>query len=135
MKTTGTLILGILVVLCFGLLWALNGPAKSAPISQDQQFTGKENHQIDLVAALKLMKNYESDPKAPAIKGGYFGRAAIEKVLAQPGCVGIRYYYARNDDGTPTIVIFGVDAKGFDIQTGIILDIIIPCPPFCGQPH
>jgi hypothetical protein len=134
MKTTGTLILGILVVLCFGLLWALNGPAKNAPASQDRQFTGKENHQIDLVKALKLIKNHETNSNEQKMKGGYIGRDAIEKVLAQQGCTGIRYYYAQNDDGTPTIVIFGVDVKGTDIQTGVLLDVVWPCPPFCGPP-
>jgi len=132
MKTTQTFILSILVVLCFGLLLALNGPAKSAPASQDQQFNGKENHQIDLVKALRLIKNHEMNAKGQTLKGGFIGRDALQKVLAQQGCTGIRYYYAQNDDGTPTIVVFGVDAKGVDIQTGVLLDIIIPCPPFCG---
>jgi hypothetical protein len=132
MKTTGTLILSILVVLCFGLLLALNGPAKSASASQDHQFTGKENHQIDLAKALKLIKNHETNSNEQKVKGGFIGRDALEKVLAQQGCVGIRYYYAQNDDGAPTIVVFGVDAKGTDMQTGVLLDIIIPCPPFCG---
>jgi hypothetical protein len=133
MKTTGILILSILVVLCFGLLWSLNGPAKSAPTSQDQQLTGNENHQIDLVTALRFIKNHKSNLKAPSIKGGFFGRNAFEKILAQPGVVGIRYYYAQMDDGTPTLVLVGVDSKGQDLQTGLIMERIIPCPPLCGE--
>jgi len=133
MKTTGTLVLGILVVLCFGLLWAFHGPAKNAPTSQDQQLTGNENHQVDLVTALRLVKNQRSNLKAlPAsIKGGLFARSAFDKILAQSGVVGIRYYYAQTDEGTPTLVLVGVDAKGQDIQTGLIMERALPCPPWC----
>jgi hypothetical protein len=131
MKATATLLLGILVVLCFGVLWSLHNSANSAPIVQDQKFTGKEDHQVDLVTAVRLIKNHKSNLKAPSIKGGYISRNAFEKILAQPGVVGIRYYYAQMDDGTPTLVLVGVDAKGQDVQTGILLGRIIPCPPFC----
>jgi hypothetical protein len=131
MKTTGTLILGILVVLCFGLLWALNGPAKSAPASQDQQLTGNEDHQVDLATAIRFINNNKSNLKAPSIKGGFFGRNAFDKILAQPGVVGIRYYYAQTDDSKPTLVLVGVNGKGQDIQTGLIMERVWPCPPFC----
>ena len=131
MKTTRTLILGILVLLCFGLLWALNGPAKSASTSQDQQLTGNENHQVDLATALRFIKNHKSNLKAPSIKGGFFARNAFEKILAQPGVIGIRYYYAQTDDGIPTLVLVGVDGKGQDIQTGLIMERILACPPWC----
>ena len=134
MKSTGILVLGILVVLCFGLLLALNGPAKSASTSQDQQVTGNENHQVDLVTAVRLINNHKSNLKAiPAsIKGGLFARSAFDKILAQPGVVGIRYYYAQTDEGTPTLVLVGVDAKGQDIQTGLIMERAFLCPPLCG---
>ena len=131
MKTTRTLILGILVVLCFGLLWALNSPAKSLPTSQTQQLTGNEDHQVDLATAVRFIKNHRSNLKAPSIKGGFFARNAFEKILAQPGVIGIRYYYAQTDEGTPTLVLVGVDVKGQDIQTGLIMERISPCPPFC----
>ncbi|MGD0590847.1 MAG: hypothetical protein ABSA44_08620 [Bacteroidota bacterium] len=135
MKTTRTLVLGILVVLCFGLLWAFHGLAKSAPASQDQQVLSSAqinaDHQVDLVTAVRFINNYKSNIKAPSIKGGFFARSAFDKILAQTGVVGIRYYYAQMDDGSPTLVLVGVDAKGQDIQTGSIMEKITPCPPFC----
>ncbi len=131
MKTTGTLVLGILVVLCFGLLWAFHGPAKSTPTSQGQQLTGNENHQIDLVTAVRYIGNHKSNLKAPSTKGGFFGRNAFDKILAQTGVIGIRYYYAQTDEGNPTLVLVGVDAKGQDIQTGLIMERALPCPPWC----
>jgi hypothetical protein len=132
MKTTGVLVLSILVVLCFGLLWSFHGPAKSAPASQDRQLTGNEDHQIDLVSAVRFIKNHKSNLKAPSIKGGFFGRNAFDKILAQPGVVGIRYYYAQTDDGMPTLVLVGVDSRGQDIQTGVIMERALGCPPWCG---
>jgi hypothetical protein len=135
MKTTRTLILGILVALCFGLLWAFHGPAKSAPASQDQQVLSSAqinaDHQVDLVTAVRFINNYKSNLKVPSIKGGFFARSAFDKILAQSGVVGIRYYYAQTDEGTPTLVLVGVDGKGQDIQTGVIMEKISPCPPFC----
>ena len=56
---------------------------------------------------------------------------AVDKILAQPGAVGIRYYYAQTDDGNPTLVLVGVDAKGQDMQTGVIMERGVLCPPFC----
>ncbi len=135
MKTRGILILSILVLICFGLLWSLTGPANNAQASQGNQLTGRENHQIDLMTAQRLIKNYQMNPGGQTIRGGFIGRDSFEKVLAQPGCIGIRYYYARNDDGSPTVVIFGVDAKGIDMENGVLLDAVKPCPPFCEPPH
>jgi len=132
MKTTGTLVLGILVVLCFGLLWAFHSPAKSAPVSQGQQLTGNENHQIDLVTAVRYIGNYKSNLKAPSTKGGFFGRNAFEKILAQAGCIGISYYYAQNDASESVLVLVGVDGKGVDMQTSLIMERALPCPPYCG---
>jgi hypothetical protein len=133
MKTTGILVLGILVVLCFGLLWSLNSPAKSAQAPQDQRLTGNENHQVDLVTAVRFIKNHKSNLKASTIKGGFFGRNAFDKILAQPGVVGIRYYYAQTDDGLPTLVLVGVDEKGQDMQTGLLMERALGCPPWCND--
>jgi hypothetical protein len=134
MKIIRTLLLGILVVLCFGYLWSADGPAKSATSSQDQQLTGNENHQVDLVTAVRFIKNHKLNLKAPSIKGGFFGRNAFDKILAQPGVVGIRYYYAQTDDGQPTLVLVGVDGKGQDVVTGLIMERALPCPPWCDAP-
>jgi hypothetical protein len=137
MKTTGTLILSILVVLCFGLLWAFHGPAKSAPTSQVQQVMSSAqlnaDHQVDLVTAVRMIKSHRANANSSStsIKGGFFARSAFDKILAQPGVVGIRYYYAQTDQGTPTLVLVGVDGKGVDIQTSLIMERALPCPPYC----
>lgn len=43
------------------------------------------------------------------------GRNIMEKILAQPGCVGMRFYYGINDEGQKTLVYVGVGADGNDL--------------------
>jgi len=135
MKITGILIFVLLVLACTGMLWAFHAPGKSAISSQDQKLTGNENHQVDLVTAVRFIKNHKTNPKnsSMAKHGGFFGRNAFDKILAQPGTVGIRYYYAQTDEGIPTLVLVGVDSKGQDIQTGFIMERSLDCPPWCGE--
>ncbi len=121
----------ISVIVGAGLLFFYNSPIQSAFAMQEQKLTGKEKHQIDLPAATRLIKNHRTMRKSPNVIGGFFGRDAIDKILAQPNVIGIRYYYAETNDSASTLIIVGVDNKGQDIQTGFIADIAIPCPPFC----
>jgi hypothetical protein len=114
------------------LLFVLGADNISA---RQQQYTGNENHTVTLEQAVKYVENFKSFPTAPSIKGGYIGSSAFEKILSQPGCAGIRYYYAKKDDGTHTIVLVGVDGSGNDLMNGIFVDESIPCPPFCGGPN
>jgi hypothetical protein len=52
----------------------------------------------------------------PGEKRGYhLGRNIIDRILAQPGCVGMRFYYGLNEDGQKTLVYVGVDADGNDL--------------------
>ena len=97
------------------------------------QYKGDEKHAVSIDEATHYIQNFKSNPVAPATKGGYFGRNIFEKILAQPGTVGIRYYYAAKDDGTPTIVLVGVDSTGDDMVKGVIAEIAFPCPPYCPQ--
>lgn len=66
----------------------------------------------------------------------YVGRNILEQVLAQPGCVGMRFYNAYNEAGEKTLVYVGVTAQGndmlsvttvsadgqLDVQKGIVAD-------------
>jgi len=72
-------------------------------------FTGNENHAITLAEAAVMTKNYRNQNPGD-ILGVFYGKIAIEPVLAQPGCVGIRYYNAINNNN-PTVVLIGVDAN------------------------
>jgi hypothetical protein len=93
------------------------------------------DHAITLDQAIRYIQNFRNSPTAPSIKGGSFNRDIFDKILAQPGCAGIRYYYAKKDDGTATLVLVGVDGGGNDITSGILGDDNVPCPPVCGSPN
>src|SRR5579871_5159060 len=48
--------------------------------------------------------------------GYHLGRNIIDKILAQPGCVGMRFYYGLNEEGRKTLVYVGIDNDGKDIN-------------------
>ncbi|MEO6068917.1 MAG: hypothetical protein ABIN57_10120 [Chitinophagaceae bacterium] len=45
----------------------------------------------------------------------FVGRNILEQVMAQPGCVGIKFYNAYNEVGQKTLVYVGVNAAGTDM--------------------
>jgi hypothetical protein len=83
-------------------------------------FTGDENHVITLEEGIELTRNYRKTAGKDAVKGGYFGREIIEKILAQRGCVGIRLYHGTHQSGKPTFVLSGVETNGNDLYQGVL---------------
>ena len=64
-------------------------------------------------------------------RGGHFPREVIDRILAQPGCSGLRFYYGTTPDGTLTLVFVGIDADERDMADGVLATDYFPCPPFC----
>lgn len=61
-----------------------------------------------------FIKAYETAfPDGPS--GFALGRNILEKILAQPGCTGIRFHHALNQEGQMTSVYIGMDANGNDL--------------------
>jgi hypothetical protein len=105
------------------------------PVQREQQrpvYTGLEDHSISVDDASALTRNYRMQAGKNAIKGGFFGRAALEQVLSQEGVVGIRYYYAQENNGRPVLILVGVDEYGKDLYDGFVCERAVPCPPYCG---
>jgi hypothetical protein len=50
------------------------------------------------------------------------GKNIIEQILSQPGCEGIRFYNAYNEEGEKTLVYLGVDASGNPIKEYTLVD-------------
>jgi hypothetical protein len=87
---------------------------------------------ITLAEASVLTANYRIQTKSP-VKGGMFWKEAIERVINQPDVIGMRYYYARQENGTPALVLVGVDTKGNDVYRGVLAEVSWLCPPFCPE--
>ena len=96
-------------------------------------FTGNEDHSISLNDAANLTRNFRETATPGTTLSGYFSKTGINKLLNQSGCVGIRIYYAKADDGKPAFVLVGANAAMDDLYNGEIAQHSIDCPPFC--PH
>ena len=84
---------------------------KELTTKKDYAAVGEEiSHEL----AADFIKAYEK--AYPGEKRGYhLGRNIIDQILAQPGCVGMRFYYGLNEDGRKTLVYVGIDAYGKDL--------------------
>jgi hypothetical protein len=94
--------------------------------------------------AMRWIKNYhEKHPHKDGIRARFFGLNIIDEILSQHECVGIRIYYASNDEGEKQLLLVGAredgsniwpdDSEGATILSaqGLIADASSPCPPYC----
>lgn len=70
--------------------------------------------------AVSFIKSYTESHPAD-ISSFHIGRNIIEHILAQPGCVGIRFYNALNEMGQKTLVYVGIDDSGKDIVKKVVV--------------
>ena len=104
-------------------------------------FNGTEGKEITLNTAARLTQNYrEANPSPETILGCFLGKNILNKLLEQPGCEGIRFYYGLNGS-TPELVAVGADSEEND-QLGmlsgiqcIIGDEMVKSPPRSSQPN
>lgn len=97
-------------------------------------FTGDENHSIKLTEAADLTRNYRNSVPAGSTNGHFFGKTALEEILNNDSCVGLRIYYAQTSGGEKRLVITGVDENENDIiDERFLADRNFPCPPMCGS--
>ncbi|MFL5740988.1 MAG: hypothetical protein ACJ75B_12270 [Flavisolibacter sp.] len=84
-------------------------------------------HHIPLADAKKMIRNFKDKKEqilaAPYKKAGSlpisetFDRSAFDQVLAKPGCVGLRVYFAMDDNMQIRVVIVGVNENNEDMIT------------------
>ena len=65
------------------------------------------------------------------IRAGTFHEDQVTELLNQKGCVGLRIYHGRDEEGKPTFVLAGIDGANNDLHAGVLLEQPLPCPPFC----
>ena len=103
------------------------------------KLTAEAGAEIGQALGAQMISSFRQENPTETL--GYFiGRNIIEQVLAQPGCVGIKFYNACNETGAKTLVYVGVNASGNDMLTvssinvdgrleavnGIVADRVIP---------
>ena len=84
-----------------------------------QELTTKTNlakvgEEVGLELGAQMVKSYQ-EANPTDVKSYMIGREIIEKILAQPGCVGLKFYNAFNEEGQKTLVYVGVDTNGNSI--------------------
>lgn len=88
-------------------------------------------HEITLAEAITMTHAYANDPQFTGLSRAVkFPAAAYTDILSQPNCVGIRSYFAINDDAL-TVVMVGVDENGDDLTNGKIMERGMVCPTHC----
>ncbi len=98
-------------------------------------FTANVGEEIGLALGAQFIAAYRNTNPSD-VCSYYVGRTILEQVLAQPGCVGVRFYNAYNEAGQKTLVYVGVNTQGadmlnvatvnpngqLDVQKGIVAD-------------
>lgn len=122
---------GLLVLIIVG---GFIGSKLTSASSGRPMFTGKENHKVSEREGRELIQNFREEISGGSVVGGFFGKNALVNLLTQPGVVGIRAYFGKEQNGTSTLVLFGVNEHGDDVVEGVApLASWFPCPPFCPQ--
>jgi hypothetical protein len=114
---------------------ALNGlpiilgrrPYREAPL-----LLPPRDHRITLEAAARMTRRYRT--AAPTgEKAGAFHADQVRALMAQDGCLALRYYHGMHEDGRPAIILVGMDPEGADMTDGVLLEKHYPCPPLCSE--
>lgn len=122
----------------------------------------KKDHRISKASAIAMTKRFRNG-RGRIVKPGLkaesilptcetFDRNGFDLLLAQPGCAGVRAYYAMNEQDQVHLVFVAVDANGKDILTAttsekqlesisgdatndaVLLDNSSRCPEYCPEP-
>lgn len=101
-------------------------------------FTGDEGKMIDPQVAQKWIDNYQKEAGKDAIHAEFFGFRRLSELIGQGNAIGVRVYYAKDDDGVQKLIVVAVSPDESNIAkvggsgvSGLVLDHGIPCPPFC----
>lgn len=90
--------------------------------TKPSKLTANVGEEIGVELGAQMISSYRQANPTDVV--GYFiGRNIIEQVLAQPGCVGIKFYNAYNEVGSKTLVYVGVNAEGNDMLTVTTINV------------
>ncbi len=93
-----------------------------------------KDHRVTLAEAAAHTRRHR-EAKASPVHAHAFHADQVLALLQQKGCAGLRIYHGRDEGGSATVVLVGVDAAGADMVSGSILEWSTPCPPYCSAPN
>ncbi len=96
-------------------------------------FDGNEGSEVTLAEASEWTANYRKTIAEGEIIAQFIGRKKLFEILDQEGCMGIRIYYGIGDDGKKNMIFVGASSDENDMENGVIIEKISPCPPKCSQ--
>ena len=99
--------------------------------------TGNEDNKITFEKGAVMTSEYRKIVPPSSIIANCYSKNSIQTLLDQPGCKGIRAYFALNADKLPCLVIVGVNENGND-QIGPefdCMDTSVMCPMECSEPN
>lgn len=105
-------------------------------------FNGTEGKPISLGTAKQWTKNWQgkNPPSEQTPKAIFFGKDNIQALLNEEGSMGIRIYYAQDDNGNNHLVLVAAkenegnilpDGDELESGGGTIIDDGKKCPPDC----
>ena len=83
---------------------------KETTIREEKVLDANVGEHIGYELGAKMIKDYFDQHQETGYQ--FIGRNIIEKILAQPGCIGINLFRALNENGEKTLVITGVNEIG-----------------------
>ena len=98
-------------------------------------FNGNEGEFVTLNDASRWTANYRNTIQPGDTIAEFQGKDKLLELLNQEGCVGIRFYYAINDEGNKILVLVGADCDENDMENGLLLNDALLCPPNCSRPN
>lgn len=101
-----------------------------------------KNHEISLQAAIEMTTRYRENKPSDSPICETFEMAAIQKLLATPGCASLRIYYGMKENREVHAILVAANSEDEDIlpldeasfsseDEEVILEDGYRCPPLC----
>jgi hypothetical protein len=87
--------------------------------AEEQQVADRMGAAIPLEDFRKMTDEFKKSVGSEDTRAVSYGKTVLEQVLSQKGCVGIRFYFAKDKEGKTTLVFIGVDKNGNDITAPV----------------
>jgi hypothetical protein len=130
--SSNKLVAVISILSLFAIALFINPTTNQSVRAEQVKSLDFKSSSISTSDAKDIVKTFQRLNSSNAVAAQYFGKDKVDKILAQPGCVGVRMYYGKNTNGKAGITLVGVDAEKNDILPVTIAGPTTLCPPYCG---